>query len=141
MENLDEQIKIFVEAIVNKSNSSKSMKSALINYRNFLLNTKLIKKQSEIDSWLNVIISCTELIIGFKESFGSVDLDAFLESVNIYTAKQNDVKLDPKHYGHYHNDTSSSCGIGSTSSACGTSNEDTYSSSCGGSTLRFTSRC
>ncbi len=144
MNSLEEQIKFFVNEIVNRSNNSDEIRKNVLTYKSFLINTKLITKNSEISKWLDVVINTAKLIEGIKESDGYVDIISFVEAMGVYHSKINEVKEDPKHYGHYHETSSSSCGSSSISNdSCGSEYERRRvisSSSCGG-TYIVTSRC
>ena len=121
---LEEQIKMFTNEIINRTKNSNEIKKNVLNYKSFLVNTKMISSNSEISKWLDVIINNARLISNFKEDDGFVDLEAFVESMAIYKAKKNKVVSDPKHYGHYHEVSSSSCGSSRTlvqTDSCGCS--------------------
>jgi hypothetical protein len=148
MNNLEEQIKVFAEEIVNRSDSASTIKKNILGYRNFLINTKLIDKNSDISSWLNIVINNSALLFNFRESFGRVDINAFIESMAVYSRKLNGVEIDSKHYGHYHSGesiksrvTNDSCGVSVSNDSCGSSRRLVESSSCGCSSSSYTSRC
>ena len=146
MDNLEEQIKVFTEEIVNRADSASTIKKSLLNYRNFLINTKLIDKNSNISTWLNGVINNSQLLFNFRETFGRVDINAFMESMAVYSIKLNGVEIDPKHYGHYHSKkessaSSDSCGVSVSNDLCGSSRRLVQSSSCGCSSTNYTSRC
>lgn len=143
MDNLEIQIMNFVNTIVNRSNGASEIKKNVISYKNFLVNTRLVSRNSEMLRWLDVVINSAKLIDSFKESDGFVDVATFVESMNIYNTRKNNVQLDNKHYGHYHESYSDACGVSRVdNSSCGSSSEEeVYSSSCGSSSYRTTSRC
>ena len=99
MDNLNDQIKIFVEEIANRKIDSNNFRKAVLEYKSFLVNTKLITGNSAISKWLDSIINSSTIIVSFRETFGRVDLNALKESMDIY--KKNEVNPDKKHYGHY----------------------------------------
>ena len=156
MNSLEAQIKLFTGEIINKSNNANVIKKNVFDYKTFLINTKLISENSEISKWLDIVINSCKIIADFKELHGSVNIDAFVESMTVYDTKRNEVLTDHKHYGHYHSNSSfddetysNSCGSSSYSSSCGSSSYSDScgsgyqrrisSSSCGGSVV--TSRC
>ncbi|MBR4178946.1 MAG: hypothetical protein IKR57_06335 [Bacilli bacterium] len=127
MDNIEKNIKEFVSQLVENKNA-RSIKSALICYKEFLINTKMIRPSDEITIWLNKVIENAELIQILKDKNGSINLDLFLKSINIITFDEQEI--DQKHYGHYDvqpviinlqkrfRTISSSCGSESTSDSC-----------------------
>lgn len=118
---MEEQIKTFTNEIVNRCSSASEIKKNVLNYKSFLVNTKLIKNNDDISKWLDIVINSAELVMGFIKSDGFVDIVTFVESIHVYQSKKNKITVDKKHYGHYHEDSSDSC----------TSNRRTYTDSCG----------
>ena len=51
MEIFDEEIKSFTSAIVNKCKNAGEIKKNVTNYKSFLVNSKMINKNSEIYRW------------------------------------------------------------------------------------------
>jgi hypothetical protein len=143
MDELENQIKSFTSQIVNRSNNANDIRKNVLDYKKFLINTKLITKNSEISKWLDVVINSSKILNGFKESDGFVDVETFVVSIGIYYSKSNDVESDKKHYGHYHTSVSDACTSSVSNDSCGSSYERKRridSSSCG-STYTTSSSC
>ena len=141
MEIFEEEIKSFTSAIVNKCKNAGEIKKNVTNYKGFLVNSKMINKNSEISRWLDIVINFSKLIISFKESDGYIDLDNFVESMKIYNARKVKVDIDQKHYGHYHTVTTDNCGTNYVESdSCGSSRRLVQNDTCG-SNYQSTSQC
>lgn len=125
---LNKDIIEFINKIINQTSisDSESIKENILKFKKYLELTKMCDKKSLED--IDVIISCTDELIGLKDKIGNIDINIILKNKEekqvkekkkvIIKEKPSQSLYDEKHYHHYSFDNSSSCGGGSSYRGC-----------------------
>lgn len=113
-----EDVKEFVNNIINSCDDYEVIKSNLIQYNKYLELT--MAADTETITWLNIIIDNFELIIKFKKTFGYFNVTQLRYNEKSKTSnnvvKKREKTYEQKHYSYY---GSSDFPSVAESSACG----------------------
>ena len=110
-------IVMFINKIINSQKDPEEIRENVVTFKDYLILTKMADE--ETIKKVELIIQCFDSIMLIKESMGYIDISQLLDNAVIKKPEKSkpkeykkipQPKVEEKHYHHYVEDYSSSCG-------------------------------